>query len=664
MKKIILGLISMVFIGLAASAQWTIDSVNTVGVYPYKGTTSGQAVFSNGTEWNVFDANTNVHTFGNLSISRNYAAVVSYGDKVYFGGGKFGSNADPQYTNMVDVYDGITNTWSTLTLSKKRQVGGGGAAGNKLVFGGGIGRTDISGPVYLYATADIFDITTGVRTTGKLSKARSNISVGAAGNKIVFAGGWFWDMSYNIINSNAVDIYDVTTGLWTKTTLSIKRESMAVAVVGDEIIFAGGATNNGGTVKNVDIYNVSNDTWTTTNLPTARYGLKAVVVGTNAYFAGGLFDAIENEVDIYNTAADSWSTIYIPVSLSAFSMSVINDKIYFAGGYISGTSTYSNLVQIYDPATSTWSTEYLSIGRRDVAAVTVVNKGYFAGGVYAYGYPVALTTKRVDILSTSSPVADFTASATTIIAGGTVDFSDQSNNNPTSWLWTFDGGVPSSSTVQNPTGIQYNNAGIFDVTLVATNTEGSSTITKTGYITVNAAPCAVPAGLSTTGIAATSATFSWDAVSGAIKYKVSWKVAGNNPWTTTTTTSTSKMVTGLLVNTAYSWKVKTVCSNGISSAFSANQNFTTAPAKQGDFVTSGLAAYPNPVTDQFRLSVSSSMQLPVTCTVFNMQGSIVKEFVLSDYSQMVSVSDWSAGNYYIRIVDIQLNSAGLKLTKQ
>ena len=181
---------------------------------------------------------------------------------------------------------------------------------------------------------------------------------------------------------------------------------------------------------------------------------------------------------------------------------------------------------------------------------------------------------------------------------------------------------------------------------------------------MNAAPCAVPVGLSTTGIAATSATFSWDAVGGATKYKVSWKVAGNNPWTTTTTTSTSKNVTGLLANTSYSWKVKTVCSNGISSAFSANQNFITSPAKPGDFVTTGLAAYPNPVSDQFHLSVSSSMQLPVTCTAFNMQGSIVKEFVLSDYNQMVNVSDWSAGNYYIRIVDTQLNSAGLKLTKQ
>lgn len=664
MKKLILGLISMVFIALTARAQWTIDSVNTAGIYQYKGNTSGQAIFSNGTEWNVFDANTNVHTFGSLSISRNYAAVVSYGDKVYFGGGKYGSGADPQYTNLVDVYDGITNTWSTLTLSKKRQVGGGGAAGNKVVFGGGIGRTDISGPVYLYATVDIFDITTGVRTTGKLSKARSNISVGAAGNKIVFAGGWYWDMSYNTINSNAVDIYDVSTGLWTKTTLSIKRESMAVAVVGNEIIFAGGATNNGGTVKNVDIYDVSTDTWTTTNLPTARYGLKTAVVGTNAYFAGGLFDVTENEVDVYNTVSDSWSTIYLPVSLSSFSMSVINDKIYFAGGYDSGSSTYSNLVQIYDPATSTWTTDYLSQGRRDVAALTVVNKGFFAGGIYAYGYPVALTTKRVDILSTSSPVADFTASITAVVAGGTVDFTDQSINNPTSWLWTFEGGVPATSTVQNPTGIQYSTAGVFDVTLVATNSEGSSTITKSGYITVNAAPCAIPAGLNTTGIAATSATFNWDAVSGATKYKISWKVAGNNPWTTTSTTSTSKTVTGLLTNTSYSWKVKTVCSDGISSAFSNNQNFTTAPAKQGEFVTTGLAAYPNPVSDQFRLSVSSAMQLPASCTVFNMQSAIVKEFMLSDYNQIVPVSDWPAGNYFIRIVDTQLNSAGLKLTRQ
>lgn len=82
------------------------------------------------------------------------------------------------------------------------------------------------------------------------------------------------------------------------------------------------------------------------------------------------------------------------------------------------------------------------------------------------------------------PMADFSASATTIIEGGSVTFTDLSTNSPTSWSWTFAGGTPSGSTVQNPA-IQYNTAGTYDVILTATNGVGSDTETKTGYIIVN-----------------------------------------------------------------------------------------------------------------------------------------------------------------------------------
>jgi PKD repeat protein len=64
-----------------------------------------------------------------------------------------------------------------------------------------------------------------------------------------------------------------------------------------------------------------------------------------------------------------------------------------------------------------------------------------------------------------------------------VSFSDLSAGNPTSWLWTFPGGTPNSSTQQNPV-VTYNSAGIFSVTLIATNSNGSDSETKTGYITV------------------------------------------------------------------------------------------------------------------------------------------------------------------------------------
>jgi PKD repeat protein len=81
------------------------------------------------------------------------------------------------------------------------------------------------------------------------------------------------------------------------------------------------------------------------------------------------------------------------------------------------------------------------------------------------------------------PVADFTASATTVFEGESVTFTDQTTNSPYAWNWTFAGGTPGSSTLQNPT-ITYNTAGTYTVTLTATNACGEDTETKTNYITV------------------------------------------------------------------------------------------------------------------------------------------------------------------------------------
>ncbi|MCF8275695.1 MAG: PKD domain-containing protein [Flavobacteriales bacterium] len=83
-----------------------------------------------------------------------------------------------------------------------------------------------------------------------------------------------------------------------------------------------------------------------------------------------------------------------------------------------------------------------------------------------------------------APTAQFTASVTELYEGGNVNFTDQSTSTPTSWAWTFEGGTPATSTVQNPTGIVYANPGAYDVTLVATNANGSNTLLKSEYILV------------------------------------------------------------------------------------------------------------------------------------------------------------------------------------
>ncbi|MFP4469142.1 MAG: PKD domain-containing protein, partial [Bacteroidales bacterium] len=90
-------------------------------------------------------------------------------------------------------------------------------------------------------------------------------------------------------------------------------------------------------------------------------------------------------------------------------------------------------------------------------------------------------------LDAGALIADFTASVTAVPIGGPVDFFDESFGNPVAWEWTFEGGVPATSTVQDPEGIYWEETGSFDVSLTITDGDGNQeTITKSDFISVNA----------------------------------------------------------------------------------------------------------------------------------------------------------------------------------
>lgn len=92
----------------------------------------------------------------------------------------------------------------------------------------------------------------------------------------------------------------------------------------------------------------------------------------------------------------------------------------------------------------------------------------------------------------SAPETDFISLKTKVISGDTIQFKDKSLNLPTAWSWSFPGGTPSSSTLQNPK-VSYDSPGVYSVTLTATNSNGSKNLTKTGYIEVTTP---APTGLS------------------------------------------------------------------------------------------------------------------------------------------------------------------------
>jgi PKD repeat protein len=84
---------------------------------------------------------------------------------------------------------------------------------------------------------------------------------------------------------------------------------------------------------------------------------------------------------------------------------------------------------------------------------------------------------------TSTPLANFTANQQVICPGQSVNFTDISSFNPTTWSWSFAGGTPATSTQQHPT-VSYASAGTYQVSLTVTNANGSNTKTEVGYITV------------------------------------------------------------------------------------------------------------------------------------------------------------------------------------
>ncbi|HBS86242.1 MAG: hypothetical protein A2W91_09275 [Bacteroidetes bacterium GWF2_38_335] len=90
--------------------------------------------------------------------------------------------------------------------------------------------------------------------------------------------------------------------------------------------------------------------------------------------------------------------------------------------------------------------------------------------------------------SSIAPKVHFTGAPRLITAGETVDFTDESDFFPVSWSWNFEGGTPTTSNDQNPTGISYSTPGLYNVTLTASNGSGSGSLTKVDYIVVSDYP--------------------------------------------------------------------------------------------------------------------------------------------------------------------------------
>lgn len=240
----------------------------------------------------------------------------------------------------------------------------------------------------------------------------------------------------------------------------------------------------------------------------------------------------------------------------------------------------------------------------------------------------------------AAPVADFEADETTVVKGASVTFTDLSTNAPTSWTWTFEGGSPSTSTAQNPT-VTYNEAGTYDVTLIATNEGGNDVETKVNYITVTPMPTPPVADFEAdnTNIGenfvihftdlSTNTPTSWE-----------WTFEGGEP------AASTEQNPSVTYNIAGSFDVSLSVTNEFGNDYMMKNDYITVYLSINDFDKETLEIFPVPANDVINIKANSSIN---KIEIYDLNGKIMNVVAPNENNIGINVSDLPNGTYLFKI---------------
>ncbi|HYV94312.1 MAG TPA: T9SS type A sorting domain-containing protein [Chitinophagales bacterium] len=273
-------------------------------------------------------------------------------------------------------------------------------------------------------------------------------------------------------------------------------------------------------------------------------------------------------------------------------------------GKIYGSGVNGNIDLINDPNESGDSCHYLL--NAIVSSTSYTFPGFIDSYEYNNGVPDCFSTY---FSSTDSQLCEKFCTS----------FTDQSNNNPTSWLWQFPGADPDSSTDQNPFNICYNTPGIYNVTLITISASGTDTFTLSNYITVYPTPpfpIITQVGYTLTSSAATSYQwqFNLSDVPGATNQ--SYTVLQSGYYTVVVRDS----------NDCKNSTTLYVLISGID-----------------DVIDADISIYPNPATERLMVELLNGPDFfgignQITLTIFNTIGQVAFSSV-----ENITSTDWSAG---------------------
>ena len=295
---------------------------------------------------------------------------------------------------------GTSGTWKTASSAGFTPRFGlaAGAAGGKLYVMGG--NTTLGNP-HTTNVFEVFDPASNTwstpQTTGVYT-GRRYLSATMVDGKIYFIGGIQADQ-IPYLALNTVEVFDPLSNAWTTPTMSGSMTARAyhASVVINGKIYVIGGNIRAPSFPNVEVFDPGTNTWTvpvTSGTFIQRYLLTASAVGGKIYVFGGIgvdssgANALVSQVQVFDPSTGAWSTsvtsgIFTP--RSDLSSAVIGGKIYVIGGQGEGGSML-DILEVFDPATNKWSTPAATgtFTARAAFATGVIGNKIYAGGGYSH----------------------------------------------------------------------------------------------------------------------------------------------------------------------------------------------------------------------------------------------------------------------------------------
>lgn len=429
-------------------------------------------------------------------------------------------------------------------------------------------------------------------------------------------------------------------GIWNqKANVGFTPKSAAVSFTIGGIGYIGtGADSIVGLSKSLWAYDPSIDVWTQRADMNSEYGRRNAVgfaIGNFGYIGTGDLPTSDHANDFkqYDPELNKWtSKAKYPGSKRQFATGFcIGEKGYIGSGSNSNSGWMKDYYE-YDPATDTWTQIADLPGAARIASLgfSIGSKGYVAFGSKSSGMTNELWEYDPAvgewILRNTCPGASRYGAVGFVIEDKVYTGTGLDDiGNYLSDFWQYDQATDSWEQIESLPG-----DGRYFAVGLAIGDKGYVGIGQQGVFDpyLNdfwefTPGCEVPGNPTTTNISSQSAKLKWDVVGGATKYRVQYREdASGAPWVSKMVNASKTAITinGLAANTAYKWKVRSVCDQE-QSDYSLVQTFTTL-LRLGDEAgdLSALAVYPNPMSTTATLSFSLAADANTTIQVFDLAG--------------------------------------------